>query len=95
MFPETGAERGSASGTATEQAAVEQKSVSGTATEHASFASGTKETRLDRMFQEACANTSPKLQSLLQEVRTLGHYPKRFKQPATKYHLVAARKPRL
>ena len=72
-----------------QEACVEQTSASGTATEHASSASGPKEPRLERMFQEACDNTSQKLQSLLQQVNTLGHYPKRYKEPADKAEKVS------
>ena len=39
---------------------------------------------LERLFQEACANASPSQQRLLEEVNTLGGYPKRYKNPADK-----------
>ena len=72
-----------------QEACIEQTSASGTAQEHASSTSGPKEPRLERMFQEACDNTSQKLQSLLQQVNTLGHYPKRYKEPADKAEKVS------
>ena len=36
------------------------------------------------LYRAAYANTSPPQQSLLQQVGVLGHYPKRYKQPANK-----------
>ena len=55
-----------------------------TATEHANSTSGAKDPRLEKMFQEACSNAPPKMQSLLQELHALGRYPTRYKQPANK-----------
>ena len=49
-----------------------------------SSTSGAKDSRLENIFQEACANASPKICGLLQEVSALGHYPKRYKQPQNK-----------
>ena len=72
-----------------QEASAEQGSASSTATEHADSAVGTKERRLEGMLQEACANTTPKLQTLLREVKTLGHYPKRYKQPANKAEMAS------
>ena len=57
---------------------------SGAATEHASSTSGAKDPRLEKLFQEACSNAPPSLQSLLQELHALGRYPSRYKQPANK-----------
>ena len=36
------------------------------------------------LYRAAYANTSPSQQSFLQQVGVLGHYPKRYKQPANK-----------
>ena len=79
------AKRGRASGTATEHA------TSGTATEHVglgpeikdSGGSG-KDVRCETMFREACSKAPPHVERLLHEVKTLGHYPQRYKQAATK-----------
>ena len=66
--------------TATEHASSSKSSVA----EHAGSTSGAKDSRLENIFQEACANASPKICGLLQEVSALGHYPKRYKQPQNK-----------
>ena len=79
------AKRGRASGTATEHA------TSGTATEHVGLGreikdsqSSGKDVRFETMFREACSKAPPHVERLLQEVKTLGHYPQRYKQAATK-----------
>jgi hypothetical protein len=48
----------------------------------------TRESDLEGLFQEPCGNTSPLQRSLLQQVNTLGHYPKRHKVPRTKPKLL-------
>ena len=79
------AKRGRASGTATEHA------TSGTATEHVGLGreikdsqSSGKDVRFETMFRKACSKAPPHVERLLQEVKTLGHYPQRYKQPTTK-----------
>ena len=67
------AKRGRASGTATEHA------TSGTATEHVGL-----DVRCETMFREACSKAPPHVERLLHEVKTLGHYPQRYKQATTK-----------
>ena len=78
------AKRGRASGTATEHA------TSGNATEHAALAPDIKDSRgpgkdvrLEIMLREACSKAPPNVERLLQEVKTLGHYPQRYKHAAT------------
>ena len=66
--------------TATEHASSSKSSV----TEHAGSTSSAKDSRLENIFQEACANAPPNICCLLQEVNALGHYPKRYKQPQNK-----------
>ena len=39
---------------------------------------------VEGLFEAACAHATPEQQSLLQQVRTLGHYPKRCKDPRDK-----------
>ena len=78
MFEEAHAKQGSATDTATEHA------IRSTATEHAFSASGIKDSRLQNMFREACSNAPSQVQRLLQNVDTLGHYPRRYKKPADK-----------
>ena len=79
------AKRGRASGTATEHA------TRGTATEHAALGPEIKDSRgpgkdvrFETMFRKACSKAPPNVERLLQEVKTLGHYPQRYKQPTTK-----------
>ena len=79
------AKRGRASGTATEHA------TSGTATEHVGLGreikdsqSSGKDVRFETMLRKACSKAPPHVERLLQEVKTLGHYPQRYKQPTTK-----------
>ena len=43
-----------------------------------------KDARLEIMFREACSNAPPNVERLLQEVKTLGHYPLRYEHAATK-----------
>ena len=79
------AKRGCAGGTATEHA------TSGKATEHAALnpditdsRGPSKDIRFETLFREACSKAPPNVERLLQEVKTLGHYPKRYKQSASK-----------
>ena len=79
------AKRGRASGTVTEHA------TSGTATEHAALGPEIKDSRgpgkdvrFETMFREACSKAPPNVERLLHEVRTLGHYPQRYKHAVTK-----------
>ena len=72
------AKRGRASGTATEHA------TSGTAAEHVGLGSEIKDSqssgkdvRFETMFRKACSKAPPNVERLLQEVKTLGHYPQR------------------
>ena len=82
--------------TATDHAATKAKSAkrgraSGTATEHAASKSDVtgfhgpgKDASLETMFREACSKAPANVERLLQEVKTLGHYPKRYLHPASK-----------
>ena len=85
LFPEARAKQGNASGTATEHA------TSGTATEHAALVPDIKDSRgpgkdvrFETMFREACSKAPPNVERLLQEVKTLGYYPQRYKHAANK-----------
>ena len=89
MSHEAQAKQASGSGAATEHAttgdaAEHAASASGSATEHASFKTGAKDPCLEKLFQGACADAPPKVQSVLQQLHALGQYPKRYKQPANK-----------
>ena len=71
MFP---SKQGNASGTVTEDAALafDNKDSRGPARERAVSASGARDHRLEKMFQEACSNAPPKFPSLLRELHVLG-----------------------
>ena len=70
--------------------AAKRRRASGNATEHAALAPDIKDSRgpgkdvrKEIMFREACSKAPPNLERLLQEVKTLGHYPQRYKHAAT------------
>jgi hypothetical protein len=52
-------------------------------------APATRESDLEGLRQEACANTSPLQRSLSQHLNTLGHYPKRHKVPKDKTEIAS------
>ena len=91
MFRAAHKKQGSPSGTVTRHAtsgnaalASDIEDSHGPVTERAASACATKDLRLQTMFREACSKAPPNVQRLLQEVNTLGHYPKRYKHPADK-----------
>ena len=82
MFPQQKVANSSAPASSSSAPASSSAGAEDSRLEHASSSSGAEDSRLEKLFREACSHAPAQLQTLLLKLRALGHYPKRYKQPA-------------